>query len=167
MTETTTPAADAARRARLAELVAERDEVAAEAALPPVGGDMADRTQNIDALIRLATLDQHIEELQVQLQETIVAGGSAADVAAIGSTVWLRFEDGVDREEVDPGGGDRKDGSQPYVIGLAEQARGNENIITPGSPLGRAVLDARADERVTYAGPRGQRVTVTVTAVDR
>lgn len=133
--------------------MAERDEVAAEAALPPVGGDMADRTQNIDALIRLATLDQHIEDLQLQLQETVVAGGSAADVASIGSTVWLEFDDGTD-------------GAQPYVIGLAEQARGNENIITPGSPLGRAVLDARADQTVTYAGPRGQQVTVTVTAVD-
>ena len=156
MTDTTTPAADAARRARLEELVAERDEVAAEAALPPVGGDMADRTQNVDALIRLATLDQHIEDLHLQLQETMVAGGSEADVASIGSTVWLRFEDDADA-----------DGAQPYVIGLAEQARGNENIITPGSPLGRAVLDARADQQVTYAGPRGQQVTVTVTAVEK
>ena len=153
MTDTTTPAADAARRARLEELVAERDEVAAEAALPPVGGDMADRTQNVDALIRLATLDQHIEDLQLQLQETIVAGGSEADVASIGSTVWLRFEDDADAE--------------PYMIGLAEQARDNENIITPGSPLGRAVLDARSDQQVTYAGPRGQRVRVTVTAVEQ
>ena len=73
---------DDALRARLDELLAERDEVAEEAALPPVGGDMADRTQNVDALIRLATLDQHIEDLQVQLQQPQTRAAKATDGAS-------------------------------------------------------------------------------------
>jgi transcription elongation GreA/GreB family factor len=145
---------DDALRARLDELLAERDEVAQEAALPPVGGDMADRTQNVDALIRLATLDQHIEDLQVQLQQPQARAGQATDGAGVGSTVWLRFD------------GDSGDG-EPYVIGYAEQARAHENIITVASPLGQAVLGAHPDSDISYAGPRNRRVTATVTRVER
>ena len=144
--------ADEALRARLAELIADRAEVAEEAALPPIGGDMADRTQNVDALIRLAALDQHIEELQLQLQQPNARAARSTDGAGVGSTVWLRFE------------GDSPDG-EPYVIGYAEQARAQENIITVASPLGQAVLGAHSDSQISYAGPRNRRVTATVTRV--
>src|ERR1700733_9594488 len=83
---------DEALRARLDELLAEREEVAQEAALPPVGGDMADRSQNVDALIRLATIDQHIVDLQVQLQQPQARPVASTDGAGVGSTVWLRFD---------------------------------------------------------------------------
>lgn len=153
---TFTPAAETpvaeALRARLTELLADRDDVAEEAALPPTGGDMADRTQNVDALIRLATLDQHIEDLQVQLQQPQARAGTASDGAGVGSTVWLRFE------------GEQGDG-EPYLIGYAEQARAQENIITVASPLGQAALGARADSQISYAGPGNRRVTATVTRV--
>lgn len=145
--------ADNALRARLAELLAERDEVAQEAALPPIGGDMADRTQNVDALIRLATLDQHIEDLQVQLQQPRARSSDTRDGAGVGNTVWLHFD------------GDSGDGA-PYLIGYAEQARDQQNIITVGSPLGQAVLGAHPDSRITYAGPRNRRVTATVTRIE-
>jgi transcription elongation factor GreA len=144
---------DEALRARLDELLAERDEVAEEAALPPVGGDMADRTQNVDALIRLATIDQHIVDLQVQLQQPQARVAAATDGAGVGSTVWLRFD------------GESGDGD-PYVIGYAEQARAHENIVTVASPLGQAVLGAKANSEISYAGPRHRRVTATVTRVE-
>jgi transcription elongation factor GreA len=140
---------DDALRARLEELVSERDEVAQEAALPPIGGDMADRTQNVDALIRLATLDQHIVDLQVQLQQPSRATNTS-DGAGVGDTVWLRFD------------GDTGDG-EPYVLGYAEQARELENIITLGSPLGQAVLGSHPGDQITYAGPRNRNVKATVT----
>jgi transcription elongation factor GreA len=149
---TLTPVDDALQ-ARLDELLAERDEVAEEAALPPVGGDMADRTQNVDALIRLATLDQHIVDLQVQLQQPQARAAETTDGAGVGSTVWLRFD------------GDAEDG-EPYVIGYAEQARAHENIITVASPLGRAVLGAQPESEISYAGPRNRRVTAMVTRVE-
>ena len=151
--ESTRTQVDEALRARLDELLAEREEVAEEAALPPVGGDMADRSQNVDALIRLATLDQHIVDLQVQLQQPQARAAAATDGAGVGSTVWLRFD------------GDSGDG-EPYVIGYAEQARANENIVTVGSPLGQAVLGAHADSQISYAGPRNRRVTATVTRIE-
>jgi transcription elongation GreA/GreB family factor len=150
--ETLNPADDALR-ARLDELLAERDEVAEEAARPPIGGDMADRTQNVDALIRLATLDQHIEDLQLALQQPQVRAVNGTHGAGVGSTVWLRFD------------GDRHEG-EPYLIGYAEQARDQENIITVGSPLGRAVLGAQSESQISYAGPRNRRVTATVTRVE-
>ncbi len=141
-----------ALRARLEELVVERAGVAEEAALPPIGGDMADRTQNVDALIRLATLDQHIVDLQVQLQQPTI-GPSTTDGAGVGNTVWLRFD------------GDAGDG-EPYVLGYAEQARDLENIITLGSPLGQAVHGSHAGDQITYAGPRHRNVRATVTRVE-
>jgi transcription elongation GreA/GreB family factor len=146
---------DEALRTRLDELLAEREEVAEEAALPPVGGDMADRTQNVDALIRLATIDQHIVDLQVQLQQPQALADTTTDGVGVGvgSTVWLRFD------------GDSGDG-EPYVIGYAEQARAHENIVTVASPLGQAVLGAHADSEISYAGPRNRRVTATVTRIE-
>lgn len=164
--------ADEALRARLTELLADRAEVAAEAALPPIGGDMADRTQNVDALIRLATLDQHIEDLQVQLQQPRARAASTSGGAGVGSTVWLRFDrdsnasdsNASESSDRDSNASDSDDG-EPYVIGYAEQARAQENIITVASPLGQAVLGAHSDSEISYAGPRNRRVTATVTRV--
>lgn len=139
-------------RARLAELQAERAEVAQEAAIPGSGGDIADRSHNIDALIRLANLDKHIEDLEVQLQDSHLLDDSRPDAASIGSTVWLRFDDDVD--------------SEPYLIGFVEQVGLAQNIITPTSPLGHAVLGAHADDVVSYEGPKHRSVQVTVVKVE-
>lgn len=139
-------------RTRLTELQAERTEVAQEAAIPSSGGDIADRSHNIDALIRLANIDQRIEDLEVQLQDSHLLDGALPDAASIGSTVWLRFDGDVD--------------SEPYLIGYVEQVGLAQNVITPSSPLGRAVLGARAEDVVSYEGPRHRAVEVTVVKVE-
>ncbi len=139
-------------RTRLTELQAERTEVAQEAAIPGSGGDIADRSHNIDALIRLANIDKHIEDMEVQLQDSHLLGDALPDAASIGSMVWLRFDDDVD--------------SEPYLIGFVEQVGLAQNIITPTSPLGRAVLGAHADDVVSYEGPRHRAVQVTVVKVE-
>jgi transcription elongation factor GreA len=140
-------------RARLADLLAERSQVAEEAAIPSSGGDIADRSHNIDALIRLANIDRHIEDLEVQLQDSHLVDEPLTDAASVGSTVWLRFDGEAD--------------SEPYLIGFVEQARPEQNVITPNSPLGRAVLGARADQVVVYEGPKHRAVVVTVVKVER
>lgn len=140
-------------RARLAELQVERHEVAQEAAISSSGGDIADRSHNVDALIRLANIDKHIEDLQLHLQNLHLLDGALPDVASIGSRVWLRFADDAT--------------SEPYLIGFVEQVGLAQNVITPSSPLGRAVLGARVDDVVSYEGPRHRRgVEVTVLKIE-
>lgn len=120
---------------------------------PPSGGDIADPSHNIDALIRLANIDKHIADLELHLQNSHLLDGAQPDVASIGSTVWLRFADDST--------------SEPYVIGFVEQAGLAQNIITPSSPLGQAVLGARVDDVVSYEDPKHRSVEVIVVNVGR
>ena len=138
-------------RSRLAELEVERADVAAEAAIPPAAGDVADRSHNVDALIRLAGLERHIESLHLQLQDARRQRVEPSDMASLGATVWLQFDGDVEDE--------------PYLIGSVEQAELGQNVITPSSPLGKVVLGARTSAHLAYICPGRRPTGVTVTRV--
>lgn len=68
----------------------------------------------------------------------------------IGSTVTIDFGDGPE---------------QLMVSGAGDLAAGVD-VVTPSSPLGRAILGARPSDVVTYTSPAGRTVAVTVLTTD-
>ena len=129
----------------LATLRAERETALAETLISSTG-DVADRAANVEAMIRLQLLDERIAGLELELAEsrrrTQVSG-----VVGLGDVVTL----------------DLGDGDETYVIGSVEQAAAGVDTVTPGSPLGRAILGAEVGATVTYSPRPG----VTMTAVVR
>jgi transcription elongation factor GreA len=110
-------------------------------------GDVADRATNVEASIRLQLLDERIALLELEIDERQRArqAGTADDgVVSVGDAVRL----------------DLGDGPEEYVVGSVEQAAAGVPTVTPGSPLGRAILGAEVGATVTYEPRRGVRLEV-------
>jgi transcription elongation factor GreA len=89
-------------------------------------GKMESRIRKIEALLKTAT---------------IVEGGGGGDEIAAGSVVSLRYEGDDDVER--------------FLIGSIEERRDDVSVVSPGSPLGQALLGHRAGETVEYEAPSG------------
>lgn len=143
--------ARAALQARLDGLLAQRVEVFAEATSAGATGDAADRAGNVEAIIRLEELDARIGSLHEKLSAP-QARRTAGDTVQVGSRVSLRF------------GGE--DEAEPFLVGVLEEAVGSIEVITPASPLGKALLGARSGDEVAYRAATGATLTATLVDVD-
>lgn len=136
---------------RLAERLAElREQRAAALALrEDATGDTADQAV-------LAVRDMEIERLDAEAARLTSLLTSArvrrdppkTDAVTPGVEVRLRFA-GDEAEE-------------RYLVGTLEEQEDDVTVVTPTSPLGRALLGARVGDEITYTAPRGPaRVAVT------
>jgi transcription elongation factor GreA len=144
--------ARAAVSARLDDLLAQRVAVFAESTSTGGSGDAADRAGNVEAIIRLEELDARIAALREQLSAPEVsAGAETTDTVQVGSRVTIRFAE--------------DEAPEPFLVGLLEQAGGSVEVITPASPLGRALLGARPGDSVVYRAASGAPLTATLVEV--
>ncbi len=141
----------AALTARLADLIAQRDEAIAESVPPSGPGDAADRSGNVDALSRLADIESRIAVLDLQLQAPLSSAVTPQGAVDVGSQVSVRFGPG--------------EAPEVFLIGLVEQAGPDTDVITPTSPLGQALLGARPGDEVSYRAANGAQLTVTLVDV--
>lgn len=79
----------------------------------------------------------------------IVEAAVGVDEVVAGCVVSIRYEGDDDVEK--------------YLIGSIEERREGVTVMSPGSPLGQALLGAKVDETVGYEAPGG---TLNVTVVD-
>ncbi len=141
--------------ARLAELERMREEAAAESALPASSGDAVDRTGSIDAAIRLEILDEQIAQTWLRLQSSAstAAGDDPADaVVQLGRGIRLAFPP---EETV-----------ESFVVDNLHLTADTDQVITPDSPLGQALLGARAGAEITFSRAGGRPATVRVVSVE-
>ena len=99
-------------------------------------GKMQGRIQQIQALLEVA--------------EVISPAEGSAGSAAVGSLVDLRF-DGDDEVE-------------RFLLGTIEERPEDCDVVSPASPLGKALVGATAGDVVRYEAPAGP-VEVTVVAI--
>lgn len=154
MTLTTTALSETARtalQARLDGLLVQRVELFAESTSTGTTGDAADRAGNVEAIIRLEELDARIATLRVQLSAP-AAPRAMGDTVQVGSRVTIRF------------GGDAE--AEPFLVGVLEEAGGKVEVITPASPLGKALLGARSGDEVAYRAASGVALTATLVDVE-
>jgi len=90
-------------------------------------GKMESRVRQLEALLIDATI----------VEAAVVEGGSVT----AGSVVGLRYE-GDDDVEL-------------YLVGSIEERRPGVMIVSPGSPLGEALVGRRAGDVVEYEAPSG------------
>lgn len=87
---------------------------------------------------------------QILENAEIVEGGSSSEVTT-GSVVAIRYAGGDDVER--------------YLVGSIEEQHQDLEVISPGSPLGRALLGRRAGDTVTYETPTGAKLDVELVEV--
>ena len=133
--------------AHLAELRGERAQILAD--IPVImSGDEADRATNVDGYAHLASLDDRIAAVEADLEAASSTGNTSGKVS-IGSLVGLDFGDGPER----------------FLVASANHGDPDLPVVTPASPLGRALIGAEVGARLTYEPGPGRRAEVTVTEV--
>jgi len=106
-------------------------------------GDLSENGDYHAAKDAQGKMEARIRQLEAMLKDVeVVGGGGPAEEVAAGVTVSLRY---VGDDEV-----------ERYLVGSIEERDAGTAVISPGSPLGQALIGKRAGATVTYEAPSGQ-----------
>ncbi len=94
--------------------------------------------------------EARIRQLEAMLKHAVVVEATSADKVETGTVVEVLME------------GD--DEPSTYLVGSIEERGTGYDVISPGSPLGKALLGHTAGDVVTYEAPSGK-FTVEIVAV--
>jgi len=131
-------------RAELEDLTTRgRVEVAARIEAARALGDLSENGDYHAAKDDQGKMEARIRQLTATLKGATVMDGSAttAGVVATGSVVALRYEGDEDTER--------------YLVGSIEERKDDLPVISPGSPLGQALMGRGPGDTVEYKAPGG------------
>jgi transcription elongation factor GreA len=157
---TSADAVEHAIRCRLEDLKAQCAEAQANYSPPGSGGDAADRCANVELAITIEDLQARITELELMLQapksirpaRRTGRKSRPAGTIDVGSKVQVSFDGGRSHET--------------FVLLPHELALGDDEVVTPNSPLGQALQGAVPGDRISYRAANRTTITVDVVAVD-
>jgi transcription elongation factor GreA len=61
---------------------------------------------------------------------------------------------------------DGDDEPEKYLVGSIEEQREDVMVVSPGSPMGEALMGARVDDAIEYEAPTGALIKVTVVGIE-
>jgi transcription elongation factor GreA len=97
--------------------------------------------------------EARIRDIEAMIERAeIVEGGSDDGTVAAGSVVAIRYEGDDDAER--------------FLIGSIEEKGGDLDVLTPGSPLGRALMGARVGDWVEFDSPTGVPLKVEIIEIE-
>jgi transcription elongation factor GreA len=107
-------------------------------------GDLSENADYHAAKDNQGKMESRIRKIQAMLHSAVIVDESVAssETVATGSVVRLRYE------------GD--DEVERYLVGSIEERREDVPVISPGSPLGQALLGRKAGDTVEYEAPSGK-----------
>ncbi len=115
-------------------------------------GDLSENGDYHAAKEEQGKMEGRIRHIQALLEKAeIVEAEAAGGVVAAGSIVEIRYE------------GDSS--TDRYLIGSIEE-RADVDVISPGSPLGQALVGAKVGDTVSFEAPNGNTLRVEVVAVE-
>jgi transcription elongation factor GreA len=122
-----------------------RVEIAAQIETARALGDLKENGDYHAAKDAQGKMESRIRMLERMLKTaTIVDGDQVSDgTVAPGTVVTLRYE------------GDDEDDTTDFFVGSIEERPGDLTVVSPGSPLGSALLGHVAGDTVEYAAPGG------------
>jgi len=106
-------------------------------------GDLSENGDYHAAKDAQGKMEARIRQLQQLLEDAEIVEDDAgeADSVTAGTVVAIRYagDDEVER----------------FLVGSIEERRDDVSVISPGSPLGQALIGKKAGETVTYDAPSG------------
>ncbi len=137
-------------QAELNELIANRPVIAAEINARREEGDLRENGGYHAAREEQGKQESRIRYLQELLRTAHVGDAPVADKVAPGTVVTIYFDDDADDSET-------------FLLGSREiSATTDLTVYSPESALGKAILGAGAGQTVTFSGPSGADIKVTV-----
>jgi transcription elongation factor GreA len=140
-------------RAELEDLTTRgRVEVAREIEAARALGDLSENGDYHAAKDRQGKMELRIRQIQAILSKAkVVEDEDAAGTVSAGSVVSVRYEDDDEVER--------------FLVGSIEERHHELEVVSPGSPLGQALLGKAAGETVEYQAPGGRTLRVHVVEV--
>ena len=122
-----------------------RVEIAAAIETARALGDLSENGDYPAAKDAQGKMESRIRQLQRLLKTaTVVESDRSSDgTVAPGTVVTLRYD------------GDDEDETTDFFVGSIEERQGDLTVVSPGSPLGQALLGHTVGDAVEYAAPGG------------
>jgi transcription elongation factor GreA len=115
-------------------------------------GDLSENGDYHAAKDAQGKMEARIRQIQAMLGSAVIVEAPPSDgTVQAGTIVAIRYEGDDDVER--------------YLVGSIEERRDDVAVISPGSPLGQALLGHHAGETVEYEAPNGH-LRVEIAAVD-
>ncbi len=114
-------------------------------------GDLSENGDYHAAKEEQGKMEGRIQHLARILENAEIVESATGDVVGTGAIVSIVFE------------GD--DEAEKYLVGSIEEQRDDVTVVSPGSPMGAALLGAKAGDAVSYEAPNGAQLTVKVVEI--
>ena len=106
-------------------------------------GDLRENAEYHAAKEEKAKMEARVAKLHTILENAVIVEGGGNSEVSAGSVVTLRYE------------GDDEDEAEKYLVGSIEERADGMHVISPGSPLGAALLGSSPGDTVSYDAPNG------------
>ena len=106
-------------------------------------GDLSENGDYHAAKDAQGHMEGRIRQLKSILKNCEIVDAAPDGVVSAGSVVTIVYE------------GDDDDMAETYLLGHIEERHGDLDVISPGSPLGEALLGRRSGDVVHYEAPNG------------
>jgi transcription elongation factor GreA len=116
-------------------------------------GDLSENGDYHAAKDQQGMMEGRVRQLKSILEQAVIVDDVEPGVVGPGTIVTIRYE------------GDDADATERYLVGHIEERTGSLDVISPGSPMGSALLGARIGAVVGYEAPGGT-LRVEVVAVE-
>jgi transcription elongation factor GreA len=114
-------------------------------------GDLSENGDYHAAKEEQGKMEGRIRHLEALILDAQIVEGGGAEVVQAGAVVTIRYE------------GD--DDTEAYLIGSIEEKSADHEVMSPGSPLGQALLGAKAGDVVDFVTPNGSTLKVEIVSV--
>jgi transcription elongation factor GreA len=114
-------------------------------------GDLSENGDYHAAKEEQGKMEGRIMHLNAILENHVIVDPTDSDEIRVGSVVEIRYEGDDDTER--------------YLIGSIEERGSELEVMSPGSPLGSALLGKKVGDRADYETPTGARLTVEVAGI--
>ena len=115
-------------------------------------GDLSENGDYHAAKEEQGKMEGRIRHLESLTQDAQIVESTTSDLVQAGSVVEIRYVGDDDTER--------------YLIGSIEEKRPDLDVMSPGSPLGAALLGAKPGQRVSFEAPNGRELEVEIVAIE-
>src|SRR3954451_12636939 len=115
-------------------------------------GDLSENGDYHAAKEEQGKMEGRIRHLEALVKDAEIVEGGGTEAVEAGSIVEIQY--------------DGDDESERYLIGSIEERHNEVEVMSPGSPLGRALLGHRVGDVVDYETPTGKVLKVEIVGLE-